>query len=343
MSAVEARIQAAGLGSQHCAKVLHKRDGFSRLGGWMQIEPLQLRSMRKLLLDEQSGLTHLSAASGLWISKNRLYVVADDELVLGVFSLLDHRPGHAVSIISGSLPTDAKLRKAAKPDFESLTCLPASVEYPYAALLALGSGSTEQRKRGVVWPFDQLEQLAQQPQLFDLHALYRPLEKVFVDLNIEGVVIHNNCLKLWQRANNQQRKNAVIEYDLADLYALIDAQSDALIIEPRRIDYYDLGEVAGVPLTFTDAYALEDGACVFTAAAENTDNSYLDGECVAAAIGLIDAQRQLRWIRPVEPILKLEGVSVQQQGEQLQIYLVSDADDPSVAAQLFEAQARYSI
>lgn len=32
-----------------------------------------------------------------------------------------------------------------------------------------------------------------------------------------------------------------------------------------------MGEVAGVPLSFTDAYALEDGVCLFTAAAENTE------------------------------------------------------------------------
>ena len=75
---------------------------------------------------------------------------------------------------------------------------------------------------------------------------------------------------------------------------------------------------------------------MFTAAAENTDNSYLDGECVGAAIGLIDAQRQLRWLRPVLPVYKLEGISAQQVDDQLQIYLVSDADNPDIPAQLLE-------
>ena len=307
----------------------------------MQVESLQLRAVRQLLLSNTSTQPHLSAASGMWIVDQTLYVVADDELVMGVFSLLDQRPGAVLTIIPGDLPADAKQRKAAKPDFESLTCLPVSKNYPHGALLAFGSGSTAQRKRAMLWPFTGPQQLAAEAQLFDLHKLYQPLEQVFADLNIEGLVIQGDCLKLWQRANNQHRENAVIEYALADFHTLLEGSDEQTIIQPQRIDYYDLGEVAGVPLTFTDAYALDDGVCVFTAAAENTDNSYLDGECVAAAIGLIDAQRQLRWLKPVQPIHKLEGISARQIGDQLQLYLVSDADDPNVPALLLEATIDY--
>lgn len=303
----------------------------------MQSKSLELRSVRELLLDNTCAQPHLSAASGMWIAGNTLYVVADDELVLGVFSMQDTLPGQTLTLISGVLPTDPKQRKAAKPDFESLTCLPACSRYPYGALLALGSGSTEQRKRGMLWRFNAQQQLVGEPQLFNLHALYNPLEQIFADLNIEGVVIQGDSLKLWQRANNQHRDNAVIEYKLSDLYTVLNAESATLNLQPQRIDYYDLGEVAGVPLTFTDAYALEDGACVFTAAAENTENSYLDGECVGAAIGLIDAQRQLRWIKPVHPVYKLEGISSKIMDDQLHIYLVSDADNPAIPAQLLEA------
>lgn len=309
----------------------------------MQIESLKLRPLRPLLLKNSSGKHYLSAASGMWMTDDRLYVVADDELVLGVFSRLDNSPGQSLKILPGDLPSDPRQRKAAKPDFESLSCLPASAEYPYGALLALGSGSTEQRKRGMLWPFNQQQELVGDAQVFSLQALYQPLEQLFADLNIEGVTLQGNCLKLWQRANNQHRENAVIEYCLSDLYAVIAAKQDSLQVQPQRIDYYDLGEVTGVPLTFTDAYALDDGASLFTAAAENTDNSYLDGECVAAAIGLIDQQRRLRWLKPVHPVYKLEGISAKQVGDQLQIYLVSDADNSEIPAQLFETQIKYSV
>ncbi len=309
----------------------------------MQGDSLQLRELRELLLDTATGRSHLSAASGMWVADETLYVVADDELLLGVFSLQDPQPGRTLTIIAGALPKDAKSRKAAKPDFESLTCLPLCSRYPHGALLALGSGSTEQRMRGMLWPFNQQGELLSAPQLFDLHSLYGRLTALIADLNIEGVVVQGDCFKLWQRGNNQQRHSAVIEYDLADLFALIDPQQQFLDVKPQRIDYYELGEVDGVPLTFTDAFALPDGCCLFTAAAENTDNSYQDGECVGAAIGLIDTQRRLRWIKRVQPVYKIEGLSAKQVGEQLQVRVVSDADNPSSPAKLLETYINYTL
>jgi len=309
----------------------------------MQSPKLELHVLRELLLNKTTGLSHFSAASGMWVVDDSVYVVADDELVLGVFPLQDNQLGHTLTIIPGELPKEAKQRKAAKPDFESLTRLPACSSYEHGALLALGSGSTEQRKRGMLWPFNLQGELVSKPQLFDLQALYRPLESVFADLNIEGVVVQGRCLKLWQRGNNQHRKSAVIEYGLTDFYALVNAQQESLTVKPQRIDYYELGEVAGVPLTFTDAFALSDGSCLFTAAAENTDNSYQDGECVGAAIGLIDAQRQLRWIEAVQPVYKIEGLSAKQVGEQLQILLVSDADNSEIPAKLLKTYINYPL
>lgn len=311
----------------------------------MQAESLKLNTVRELLLNNTTIQPHLSAASGMWIVNQTLYVVADDQLQLGVFSLLDTEPGTTLNIIPGVLPTDAKQRKAVKPDFESLTGLPPSASYPYGALLALGSGSTELRKRAMLWPFNQHQKLVDKPQLFSLQALYQPLEALFGDLNIEGVVVQGDCLKLWQRANNQQRDNAVIEYCLSEFYRLIDAQpQDAVLIQPQHIERYDLGEVAGVPLTFTDACALAGGGCLFTAVAENTDNSYEDGECVGAAIGLLDQQRQLRWIKAVQPLYKIEGISAQQVDDGLlKVYLVSDADNPSVPAKLLELCVKYPL
>lgn len=82
-------------------------------------------------------------------------------------------------------------------------------------------------------------------------------------------------------------------------------------------------------------------ARLFAAVTENTDSSYLDGDCVATAIGLIHAQRQLRWIRLTQPVYKIEGISAKQMGEQLQILLVSDADNPATAAQLLETYIQY--
>ena len=302
----------------------------------MPTDSLPLRVLRQLLLDDTSGPSHFSAASGMWIADDTLYAVADDELVLGVFSLQDDRPGQTLPLLAGALPAAAKARKAAKPDFESLTCLPACARHPHGALLALGSGSTRQRQRGVLWPCPGPQELSGTPQVFCLLPLYAPLAPHFADLNIEGAVVQGQVLKLWHRANKTHRTNAVIEYRLSDLHATLDGATSARALQPQRIDPYDLGDVAGVPLAFTDAFALDNGDCLFTAVAENTSDSYRDGECVAAVIGLIDRQRRLRWMRPVTPTFKLEGISAKVVGDQLRIRLVSDADDRSAPAQLLE-------
>lgn len=298
---------------------------------------LSLRTLRTLELDPVADIKYFSAASGMWVDGQDLYVVADDELVLGIFSLQDSGPGRTSSILAGKLPDDPKQRKALKPDFESLTCLPACARYPHGALVALGSGSTEQRKRGMLWPFVSAGKLAEAPRLFSLQALYAPLEETFADLNIEGLTIHGDIFRLWQRGNNRHPHSALIDYRLDGLYRLLDTDATPTELLPQHVEHFDLGLAAGVPLTFTDAFALDDGRCLFTAAAENTDDSYRDGECVGAAIGLIGADRRLQNIWPLQPVHKVEGISVQQADDgRLRILLVTDADEPQVPALLLE-------
>ncbi len=78
----------------------------------MHSDGLTLIELRELLLNEATGRSYLSAASGMWVADDTLYVVPDDDLVLGVFSLHDSAPGQTLTIIPGALPQDAKQRKA---------------------------------------------------------------------------------------------------------------------------------------------------------------------------------------------------------------------------------------
>ncbi len=303
----------------------------------MTLSVLPLQVVRVLELEQAGARRSFSAASGMWVEDETLYVVADDELELGVFALQGQQPGRTISIITGELPDDPVQRKKLKPDFESLTRLPVCSRYSHGALVAFGSGSTDQRKQGMLWPFAAPGQLAEAPQLFSLQPLYGALEEEFADLNIEGLVIQGDYFKLWQRGNNLNPQSSVIEYRLDDLYTLLDGQVDVAAIQPQHIERYDLGLAEGVPLTFTDAFALDDGRCLFTAAAENTDDSYRDGECVGAAIGLIGPDRKLQGIWPVRPVHKVEGVSAQKMPDgRLRVLLVTDADDPQTPALLLE-------
>lgn len=299
--------------------------------------PLALQVLRSLDLLESPATGRplfLAAASGLVSVGDYLYVVADDENHLGIFSRVYNTPGRLLRLLAGELPAEPKERKAHKPDFEALTVLPAFAHYPQGALLALGSGSKKRRCRGVVLGLAVDGSINTEPLLIDLEPLYTELAKQFADLNIEAAFV-NQYLNLLQRGNKAEgSKNACIRLNLQkSLSAIIEQQTlaDDLLIS---IQAYTLSEVQGVPLCFTDAVALPDGSCLFLAAAEATDNSYADGELKAAALGVINAQGDLVYLTVLDNRYKIEGVAAQVEGNEVHLLLVTDADDPNQAAVL---------
>jgi len=96
-----------------------------------------------------------------WLRRGRwggrtihLYVIADDEHSLGVFELADNGPGRLFRLFAGELPSRPKDRKAEKPDLEAMAVLPAFDNYPFGALLAVGSGSEPNRQRAALLLLD---------------------------------------------------------------------------------------------------------------------------------------------------------------------------------------------
>ena len=74
--------------------------------------------------------------------------------------------------------------------------------------------------------------------------------------------------------------------------------SPAALIDIHR---HDLGEVDGVRLCFSDATAAGDAGVLFTAVAEAGDDTYRDGLCAGAAVGMLRPDGELDWIRPLDP------------------------------------------
>ncbi|HZI14171.1 MAG TPA: tetratricopeptide repeat protein [Myxococcus sp.] len=105
----------------------------------------------------------------------------------------------------------------------------------------------------------------------------------------------------------------------------------------RTVKRWELGRAGGVRLTFTDASPLPDGRMVFTAAAEDTQNAYLDGPVTGSAVGLLAPDGTPLFLDAVDAKVKLEGVSASLQHGRVHLLLVADADDPAVAAPLLEA------
>jgi len=269
---------------------------------------LQLRQLATL---------HLSAASALVCQGQNLWVLADDALVLQRYNLNGDWQAE-LTLLPDELPADAKQRKRLKPDFEALLSLPGD------GLLALGSGSTERRCRGCLVESGSV-------RVIDLSPLYGALAEHFQDLNIEGGAVFHGQLLLAQRGNGRGRENALVLLDLPQvLRDLQDGQLSAAALQ--RIVPLQLPELDGVPLSLTDLSMAPSGTLYFTATAEATDSSYLDGACVGSVLGRFDAQLAIVELNRLTPVVKIEGLAFQADGRPL---LVADADDPTIASPLF--------
>lgn len=299
------------------------------------MDALKVERRRTLLTVEppQAGRrSHASAASGIVFTPKALYVVADDEQKLAIFPVADDAPGRWSSVLEGDLPLDPKARKAAKADFELLLALPAMPSAPHGALLALGSGSTKDRRTGALLPFDAAGELTG-ARLVDLNPLYRALDPEFGALNIEGAALSGPSLLLLQRGNDKTGQNAIVQLDLGRIVQSLETER---ALEPHALRFVTrltLPKLEGVPLTFTDAAPLPGSGLLFSAVAEDTDNPYDDGACKGSVIGALDAEGTVRKIWTVPGAEKVEGVAL---GED-KLWLVTDADDPEKPAQLLIA------
>ncbi|MEO8671716.1 MAG: hypothetical protein ABI411_10415 [Tahibacter sp.] len=305
-----------------------------------QISLSRIRELNLLAAFAPGRPPFLSAASGLVAVGNHLYVVADDEHLLGVFPRFGDAAGTGIRLLPGDLPLDPKSRKKQKPDFETLTQLPAFDGYPGGALLAFGSGSRTSRSRGALLGLDACGGVVGETCPVDLAPLYAELGQRLHGLNVEGAAVVNDQLWLFQRGNSRDASSACIRLSLPQVLA---ALSTGLPLSGEMlagISPVTLGDVDGVPLGFTDATCLSQGQIIFCAVAEDVDNAYSDGKCMGASIGLLDQDARVQWIRRLETTCKVEGIAATIDGDGWRILLVTDADDPSIPAQLLTAPFR---
>ena len=294
---------------------------------------LDVHQVRELLVDDG----FFCAASGLVRRSDFLYVIGDDSNELGVFPM-EGGPGRRVPIFEGELPGEHKARKAAKPDLEALTGLPPYEDHPHGALLALGSGSTDARRRGFVWGLGPDGELTGEVVVLDLAPMYAALAPVVHDLNIEGVAVQGERLLLFQRGNSETGLNAVVELALAEVVRDILERKPVEASEIHGIHEYDLGRLDDVQLTFTDADGLPDGRVVFSCAAEDTSNPYDDGAIVGSAIGILGTDLSVERVEPLsDPSYKVEGIDAVESDELIHLLMVCDADDASIPSPLLSA------
>jgi hypothetical protein len=276
----------------------------------------------------------VSAASGLVKVGVTLYVVADDELHLGVFPADGDAPGHLLRMRAGDLPTAPKARKKVKPDFEALAYLPGFGQFTQSSLLAVGSGSRKGRCLGVLIPLNGDVADIQMARPIDASGLFSKLATEVDELNVEGALVLDDRLLLLHRGNKSHSYSAIFTIDLRSALESMYSKGVLSTLPIQAVSHYELGLLDGIPLCFTDGSALSNGRVAFSAVAEDTSDSYLDGPCAGSAFGIIGADESLEFMDLLDTRLKIEGIHAQEVGPALNVLFVSDADDAEVPAAL---------
>lgn len=296
---------------------------------------IALHRVRPLLTEgpaEPGRPTHVSAASGAVHHDGVLYVVADDELSLAAFPDGSGK-GRWHPLLAGELPLDPELRKAVKADFETLSFVPRSPEFPNGALLALGSGSHPRRRWGSLLAFGDGRSDLQRPHRVDLNPLYEALRATIPTLNVEGAVFTADKVLLLQRGTAGASENAIIHLDHAGVLHALEKGTPLTGTLLQRVTEVRLPELHGVQLGFTDGQLLPDGRIVFSAVAEDTRDAYVDGPCTGSAIGLLSVDGKVHAVEEVTPKLKIEGLCLVED----RLWCVTDVDDPVAPAELYQA------
>lgn len=304
------------------------------------LPPLELRKLRELDLAEPprpGQPPHIASASGVVRRGDFVYVIGDDLLQLGVFRSSVPEPGETVQVLTGALPDDAQARSDAKPDLEALTVLPPFRDHAYGALLGLGSGSGPERDRGFVWGLAADGSLMGEVRDLDLAPLFSALRGQIDALNVEGACVMGDRLWIMHRGNWGSSGNVVAELSLERVMNSIlgDAQIDPGELAALRS--YELGDLDGIPLAFSDATPLGGDLLVFTASAEDPGADGRDGAIRGSVVGSIDLDGNVRRMRTIDRRWKVEGVHASVDTEVMDFVFVCDQDDPGAPSPLLSA------
>ena len=213
-----------------------------------------------------------------------------------------------------------------------LLALPAFPGCPQGAVMALGSASRASRMTAAWLALDDQGLPGGRVHRRDLHPLLVAVQGQVGDLNIEGGFVQRDRLCLLQRGNGDGGVNACVHWHWPAVGRWLGGLGAPPL--PLQVQRYELGAIDGVSLSFTDGAALPDGGWLFSAAAEDTRDTYADGPCAGSVLGLVDASGELRRLQRLAPVCKVEGVAVSSDALGLDVLLVTDADDRRQPARL---------
>jgi hypothetical protein len=218
------------------------------------------------------------------------------------------------------------LPKFRKPDFE------AAVRTEDGDVYLLGSGATSRR-----CTITRIDLESRTVSMQDRGDAYRCVQEALgleTRPNVEGAIVHGERLRLFHRGSGGAPSG------------IVDVPIDVLEgAAPRALatQTFDLGELEGVRLAFTDAVSVSAHCTLFAAAAEETPDAIADGPITGSVLGILEDPASARFARLVAPDgtpcrAKVEGLAVDD--DLRGAWVLTDPDDPHCATQLGRVDLR---
>ncbi len=294
---------------------------------------------------------HVRAASSLSAFREYLAVVQDDANWLALID--DQQQVTAVPLPPGPhgerVFGESRGNEKDKYDLEACTAVGKDES---AELIAFSSGSREGtdfvlrvRQDGASTSEDFGSGLT--AKFVDAGPFYRMMRDIpdFAGacLNIEGALtLDGDVVRLFQRGNSEVRGERQPVDATADIHwpALRSHLDDRDKVPPPRLENvraYELGDLDGVRLTFSDAEYLGDGRVLFSASAEDPES----GDIKGSVLGVIEADGNASWAELIDtdggPFRgKIEGLTRDLHDER-KIFFVIDDDVEDEPSKIYEA------
>lgn len=299
---------------------------------------------------------HVRAASGLSTFREYLAVIQDDANWLG---LIDGNQ-RIVAVPLPPAPSGARVfsksrgNKDDKYDLEACITVPGHDGHE---LVGFSSGSRVGRE----WILRVKENLPDDASALTLEQLASCLEAEFLEarpfydslrankefsgagLNIEGALtLDDDRIVLFQRGNARaghgvEPVDAVAEISWAALCRHLSNPAREPPPPLENVSTYDLGELDGVRLTFSDAEYLGSKRILYSASAEDSETNRIAG----SILGVIEADGQARWTELIDQdgsafAGKIEGLTLDP-ADPRKVHFVIDDDDETLPSQIYEA------
>lgn len=295
--------------------------------------------------DEDDRPAHVRAASGLSAFRERLAVIQDDANWL---ALIDADQQVTAIPLPASPAGDRVFSKKRGNQTE---------KYDLEACVAVCSGETEELVGFSSGSRPEREWVlrVRDDENGELNGEFTPAPAFYAAmrdnrgfsgacLNIEGALsLDDDCIRLFQRGNAEpcddlQAIDATADFSWAALCEHLSGPDKQPPPQLGNVRTYELGELSGVRLTFSDAEHLGQGRVLYSASAEDPES----GEIRGSVLGIIEADGRARWTHLFdeegEPFNgKIEGLTLDA-SDPGKVYFVIDDDDEDTPSRIFHAE-----